>query len=409
MLMSPDILSLPLAEPVKRLPRVIVSPLYDFQVLGGQNFYTGENSSLSMDANGFVAPAIKFNDEWSLLPSFVTAYNGTRQVVDIVGGGTAFQSQWDNEAAVKAIYSPDGSKWRLKPYSDFKYEFLQQSTQEQLGQGLYDYYQWDAGMSAEYVYHDPFSIRFGADYYAVHFPNYTSLESEAATQFQGQSLARELVGNYILDSQNALLTVSADAPVKGKFIVEGQAGLLYANYPQQHLVNESGSLDSPVRTDVTSILGASVKYPHQIESGVREVISFGLNYLYDSSNQNSFDATQSQYIPFFYNYGQLTVTPGFELLVGPDKNPVDWSVSASWWYDRYPHRPIQSADGTYLGQALYTNNWMIQSSLNYPMAPHFSLVFSAQYGRGTSNDRFQQFYQYAFTTGTYMFGVSYDY
>jgi len=409
MLMSPDILSLPLAEPIKRPPRVVVSPLYDFEFLGGQNFYTGENSSLSTDINGLVAPAVKLNDNWSVLPSLMTSYNGTRQVVDLVGGGTFFQSQWDNEAAVKVIYTPTDSNWRIKPYSDFKYEFLQQSTQEQLGQGLYDYYQWDAGVSAEYVYKDPFSIRFGVDYYDVHFPNYTSLESQAATEFQGQSLARELVGNYVLDSRNVLLTVSADAPVLGKFIAQGQAGLLYADYPQQHLVDASGNLGSPLRTDVTTILGGSLQYPWQIEAGVKALASFGVNYLYDSSNQNSFDASQSQYIPLFYNYGQLTLTPGFKLFIGPDANPISWEISGTWWYDRYPHRSIQDASGTYLGRDLYTNNWMLQTTLSYPMAPHFGLVFNVQYGRGTSNDQFQEFYQYAFTTATYMFGVSYDY
>ncbi|MHB2025853.1 MAG: hypothetical protein ACYCPQ_04345 [Elusimicrobiota bacterium] len=398
-------------SPVEEKPQegVEISPIYDFSILGGQNFYTGQTGSLSLDADGLIAPAIKFNDNWSLLPSLSTVYNGTRQVIDIVGGGTLFQSQWDNQAELKAVYQPDGSNWRFKPYTSFKYEFLQQSSQEQLGQGLYDYYQWDVGADAEYVYRDPFSVRFGIDYYQVHFPNYTTLESQTATSFQGQSLARELVGNYVLDSQDILLSASADAPILGKLVLVGRADLLYAQYPDQHVVDNSDNLESSLRSDVTPIIGTGIKYPWQIGDGIKALGAFNVDYSYVSSNQNSFDASQTQYIPYFYNYGQLTVSPDFKIFIGPDKNPITCDLSVTWWYDRYPHRPIQDAAGAYLGQDLYTNNWMLETSLNYPMAEHFNLVFNVQYGQGTSNNQFQNFYQYSFTTATYMFGFSYDY
>ena len=52
---------------------------------------------------------------------------------------------------------------------------------------------------------------------------------------------------------------------------------------------------------------------------------------------------------------------------------------------------------------------MMSSSLNYPMAPHFSLVFNFQYGIASSNQQFEQYYKYNYTVTNYLFGFSYDF
>ena len=55
------------------------------------------------------------------------------------------------------------------------------------------------------------------------------------------------------------------------------------------------------------------------------------------------------------------------------------------------------------------NNFMVNSSLTYPMAPRFSLVLNVQHGRGTSNQTFEQFYKYNYTTTSYLIGFNYDF
>jgi hypothetical protein len=386
-----------------------IIPIYEFQLLGGQNFYTGQKPSLSANASGVVAPAMKFNDNWSLLPSLVSNYTGTRQVVDLVGSGTLFSSQWDNQLTVKGLYTPDDSSWRIKPFLAYKYEFLQQTTDEQLGQGLYDYSQWDTGMDVEYVYHDPFAVRFGADYYQTHFPNYTSLESQAASQFQGQDLARELVGNYVLDSHNFLLSASMDAALPHELILEGKAGFLYEQFPNQHIVDAAGDLASPLRGDVITSLGLGVRRTWDVGYDIKALGVFDVAYSYDDSNQSSFDASETQYLPLFYNYQEWKLSPDLKFFFGPEKQPIVLDLSGAWWHRGYPHRPIQDPSGIYLNSTLYTDSWMAEAALAYPVAPHFNLVFNFQYGQETSNQQFLELYQYDYTTATYMFGFSYDY
>ena len=387
-----------------------IFPIYGFQFTGGQNFYTGQTPLLSADASGVVAPAVKFNDKWSLLPSFVSAYTGTRQVLDLVAGGSLFQAQWDNVLMVKGIYTPTDSLWRIKPYSSFKYEFLRESAEEQLGHGLYDYRQWDVGLDAEYVYRDPFAFRVGIDYYQVHFPNYTSLESQAATQFQGQDLARELVGDYVLDTQNILLTAGADGLLPfGGLIGEGKLSALGERFPNQHVVDGGGDLVAPLREDAVVSLSVGVRRPWDFGEELKAIGAFAVAYSYDDSNQSSYDASETQYIPLFYNYGEIKAAPDLKVFIGPVKQPITVDVSGAYWHRRYPNRPIQDSNGNYLGSALYTDSWMASAAVSYPIAEHFNLLFNFSYGRETSNQQFLQLYQYDYTTATYLFGFSYDY
>jgi hypothetical protein len=388
-----------------------VSPIYGLQLLGGQNFYTGQRGSLSGNASGIIAPAMKFNDNWSLLPSLNSSYQGTQQVLDVVGAGTLFQSQWDNRVAAKAVYTPTDSAWRIKPSASFKYELLQQTKDEQLGSGLYDYMKEDIGLDAEYVYREPFAVRFGVDYYQTHFPNYTSLESQAATQFQGQSLARELVGNYVLDTRNILVMAGIEGPVTERLIVEGTGLLMYQRFPNQHVVDSGGNLTSPLRDDIISSLGASVKMPAELNSDLRVLGTLDVAATYSGSNQNSFDATQTHYLPYYYNYGELRVGPNLKMLFGPPKDATVFTLGATYWYRKYPYRPTQDpSTGAYnSGTATKMNNWVVNTSLTYPMAPHFGLIFNVQFGRATSNQSFQQFYTYNYSSTNYLFGFTYDY
>lgn len=397
-------------EPPRDESRVEIVPILGLQVLGGQNFYSGQASALAGNASGLIAPAIKLNERWSLLPSLTSSYSGTRQVMDLVAGGALFQSQWDNIVSLKAVYGPESSRWRLKPHADFKAEFLREAAGEQMGQGLYDYRQADLGLDAEFVYREPFAARFSIDYFGTHFPNYTSLESQAAVQFQGQDLARELVGDYVLDSRSLLLRAEAEQPLSfGGLILEGRASFLDERFPNQRVVDASGGLTAPTREDAVVNAGATLKRPWDISEGVKALGSLGLGFGLDNSNQSSYDASQTRYLAQFYNYNEVRIAPDFKLYVGPAKQPVIASASASWTRRVYPHRSIQDAAGAYLGTPLRMDSWTAQATVSYPMAEHFSLLATYQYGRESSNQQFLQLYQYNFTASTYMFGFSYDY
>lgn len=386
-----------------------VSPIYGLQVLGGQYFFGGDRGTLSGNVSGVVAPAMKFNDEWALLPSLNSSYQGTKTVVDLVGAGTLFQEQMDHRLAARAVYTPGGGQWRLKPSLSYKYQLLKETKDEDWGEGLFDYRKWSAGLDAEYVYHDPFSLHAGVDYFETSFPNYTSLESQAATQFQGQSLARELVGDFILDTQNASLSIGGDGPIYERLILDGNAVATYQHFPNQHVVDGAGQLTPLLREDLATTVTLGARMPRELNSDLRTLGGLDLGLSYTTSNQNNYDARQARFFPLYYNYGELRVSPSFKLLIGPPREAVVLGLSATWWHRRYPYRVIQDEAGAYLDQKLRTDNSMISASLTYPMAKHFSLLFNFQYGKTISNQRYESFYSYNYSVTNYLFGFSYDY
>lgn len=411
---------------------VEVTTLYTLQVLGGQYFFRQEKGSLTGNASGMIAPAVKFNEQWSILPSLSSSYQGTKQVVDLVGSGSLFQEQMDHRMGLRTVYSPDGSQWRLKPNFSFRYQLLKETKGEKWFNSLFDYYKWSGGVEAEYVYYDPFSIRFGFDYFETRFPNYTSLESAAALQFQGQDLARELVGDRILDTRNVTGFFGVDGPVMEWMVAEGNLGVTYQDFYNQPIVDETGLLTTRLRRDVMTTLGGALRMPHQLAARVRMMATVEGAVAYNTSNQASYDAQRTKYIPFYYNYGEIRGGPTFRLFMGPREKPAVASLSGMWSYRRYPHRPIQDASGSYNvsgrnqtgniagdsfgagdkafhSPSLDTLGWVVSSTLNYPMAQNFGLIFNVQYGRTYSNQKFEQLYAYNYRVTNYLFGFKYEY
>lgn len=388
---------------------VEVSPIYGLQVLGGQYFFGGDRGNLTGNVSALAAPALKFNERWALLPSINSSYQGTKQVVDLVGAGSLFQEQMDHRVAAKGVYTPEGSAWRLKPSMNFRYQLLKETKDEDWGNGLFDYYRWGLGFEGEYVFREPFSLRLGLDYYETAFVNYESLESKAAKQFQ--SLSRELVGGKVLDNKNVLVSSSIEMPLGERLI--GEAGLMAnaARFPSQYVVDGSGNTTSPTREDYYAAISAGVKMPVEHNADLRTLGAFSLAYAVQTSNQNGYDAQRVKFTPLYYNYTEVKAAPSFKAFFGrkKTKQPVAASLGAVLWWRQYGHRETQDASGVYQGTRLYTLNWMASASLTYPMAKRFNLLFSIQHGRAHSNQRFESYYKYNYSVTNYLFGFSYDY
>ncbi|MFA6004286.1 MAG: hypothetical protein WC881_09480 [Elusimicrobiota bacterium] len=400
---------LALAAPAAALE---ISPLYRLQVLGGQYFFAGDKASLSGNASGLAAPALKFDEAWALLPALQASYQGTKQVKDLTGAGTMFQEQMDYRASARLVWAPEGTRWRFKPAFSYKYELLKETKDESWGSGLFDYQKWSFGLETEYLWQEPFSWRFGVDYYEVAFPNYISLESQAARRFPGQSLARELAGDRVLDTQNLSVATAFDAPVHERLVLDSRLQATYQRYPKQRVVAASGELTAAARQDVLAAASLSARMPHELNRDLRLLGSLDLALAYNSSNQNDYDAANTRYSSFYYNYGELRIGPALRLqagLQGPASRPVVLGVSGSWWQRRYPYRTAQDASGRYVYGGLRASGWMTQTSLEYPMAKRFSLTFEAQYGQAASNHKFEQFYRYNYTVANYLFGLTYEY
>ncbi|MBI5243126.1 MAG: hypothetical protein HY922_05490 [Elusimicrobia bacterium] len=388
---------------------VEVEPLLSLKFLGGQYFFQGQKGALSGNVSALFAPAVRLDERWAVLPSVSGSYQGTKQVIDLVGAGTLFQEQMDYRVAAKTVYQGADSLWRLKGGLGYKLQLLKETKDEDWGRGLFDYRTLDIGLEAEYVYRDPFSLRVGYDYAWTYFPNYDSLESEAAFDFQGRPLARELVGDAVLNTHANMLTAALDVPLKGVAAVQAGLRLMQQIYPNQPVVAPSGQLMGEKRTDYQTAFDASLKVPFAAGPDIRIAACADASVSNLISNQNSYDARAARWLDRFYNHTQVGAGAGLQFLFGDERLPIEWSLGASWSRRSYPHRPIQDESGLYQDESLRQRSWLFSTTLKYPMAPRFALMFNFQHGQTASNQGCRLFYSAGYRATNYLFGFTYDY
>lgn len=378
-------------------------PIVRAQLLGGQYLYGGDRGALSGNAAISIVPAAQLTETVRLVPVISSSYQGTKQVVDLVGAGTLLQEQMEHRIAVRALIDRPGSRWRLKPNAGYTHELLKETRDETWGGGLFDTRRLSGGLEAEYLYREPYSIRLAFDYVYAAFPNYNSLESQV-----GFGLARELAGRRVLDHHAQSVLVAASVPV-GRLVVEGQLREQRSSFLDQHLVDSTGALGKETREDYLTSLGLALRMPAELNTDLRLLGTLELGAAFNGSDQSSFDAARARYLPRFYGYREARVGSGGQLLFGDPREPIVLSGAVSWTRRVYPNRPPQDATGLYQGGSLRQDHWLLSTTFSYPLAPRFSLVASLQHGTASSNQGFELGYSYKYAVTNYLFGVSYEY
>lgn len=392
-----------------------VIPVVNGTFMGGQYFFKGDRSSLSGNASLLAAPTVKVNDRWSYVPIYSGNYQGTKGVGDYVGPGTIFQQEMDQLLSVTAVYAPDGSDWRIKPTAGYKYSFLKETRDEAWGHGLFDFEKINAGLSVEKIYRDPFSYGFSLDLFRIRFPNYSSLESQVGTDPTGDPLNRELSAAHVLDTWNVQLSATGNRPFPWDdpaILLQGGYSLLYQRYGQQNLVDARGQLDHPVRQDFLQTLSGAATYPRVFQAFERDwrVDSrFGVSAAFNSSNQNSFDAGQAQYIDNSYSYLDFGAGPSFTLKWGQRSKPT-W-VSAGFQFERqqYLGRLAQDSGGLYTGMHEHEDRYTLTLAYGYPISQGFQLKAQSNFFWSRSNMTFEQTYPYNYRTENFLLGFTYEY
>lgn len=393
-------------------------PVYRGSVLGGQYFIGNTKASLSGNASLLAAPVISFNDKWSLLPVYSGNYRGTKGTNDGVAAGTLFQQQMDHRVSATGLYNLDGTNWRFKPGVSYKREFLKETLDETWGLGLFDYEKLGVGFEAENVYKDPFSYRFGLDFYRIRFPNYQALEANVGADPQGNPLGRELASKNVLDTYNYQFSFSMARPFpyeEPKVSLQVGVSSLMQSYIDQRLIDERGQPTNhrPYgRRDYQQNLGTSVTYPRDVKIGKTDCrlnSNFGLNVVYNGSNQNTFDAAQTKAVFDSYSYWGYGLGPNFSLVWGDSKRPTSVNLAASYGRTQYVGRLTQDANGTYVSSRQWQDRYSTTLAYNYPIAAGFYLKAQSNFLWATSNNAYQVTYLYTYRAANYLMGFTYEY
>ncbi|MFH1619099.1 MAG: four helix bundle protein [bacterium] len=385
-----------------------VTPYFNASLLGGQYFFGDNEGALSGNASVLTSAALKFSPAFTLVPLYSGRYQGTKQVADMAGGGTLFQALMNHRVALKGIYSFTPS-FRIKPEAGFKHEFLRETRDEKWGKGLFDYQRPGFSIETEYTYRDPFTVRAGYDIYKISFLNYTSLESQIG-ETEG-SLARELAGARVLDSLTHNVYVAGSREMPWRSLGEAYFSFTMRGYGEQRVVNETGQFDSDARKDAVMAGNLSWRFPRRLKSDGKIIPGLTLTYVRSDSNQNSYDAQRTKFIGNYYDYDRLGAGLNASLQIPLEGEKRFWDVRLGLGYTRvnYTGRPVQDSAGLYMSDKIYLNELTAGGSVSYPVVRNFRWTASLQYGKQSSNMRYEKLFRYNFNIFTYLMGFAYEY
>ncbi|HVO33339.1 MAG TPA: hypothetical protein VMU17_05430, partial [Elusimicrobiota bacterium] len=339
----------------------------------------------------------------SLVPLYSGNYHGTQQVEDLIGGGTLFQESQDHVGSLKLIRSfSNGLK--LKAVGSYGAEFLRETVDESWGDGLYDNRRAAGGAEAEWSWAKDRYVRLAYDYYAIRFPNYTSLESQGAVL----GLGREFNAPDVLDTHNHAVTLGSEIGLPGNGFLDASAAMTWSSFGSQHLVDLSGELTPDVRHDQDTILSAQGTWPLMVRPDWRLFSSLGFSWNHLLSDQNHYDAGQTFFNPNYYSYVTQTLQNQWTMLFGQD-NP--WSVNLNWSLARqqYSDRLVQNNVGAYGTDITRVDSASVGLGFTYPIAKGFRLSATTTFGWSNSNNEDNLIYQYHYHTANYLMGFTYAY
>src|SRR6185312_1403106 len=239
--------------------------------------------------------------------------------------------------------------------------------------------------------------------------NYTTLESQAAFQFAGQPLARELAGDHALDREGYQFTLAGDTALGQRLRGEAKAGVVWSRFAEQHVIDEGGQFTPDVRSDVLTDLSFALRMPHEWNADLRALGGLEVGLTANSSNQNGYDASRGQFLPGYYDWVEWRVAPSATIIIGAVRRPVTATVKLGWKRRAYVHRPAQTSTGAYeAGTTLSSTEYSGALSLAYPMTGRISLIFDLERASASSNTDFQAFYRYSYQATTALAGVRWD-
>ena len=395
---------------VCRLPGAAyeTTPYFNASLMGGQYFYETNAGALSGNGSVLAAASMKFSPDFTLMPLYSGRYQGAKQVLDLSGGGTLFQALMDHKVSVKGVYSLTPA-FKLKPELGIKREYLKETRDEAWANGLFDYIRPNFSFEAEYQYSDPFTIRAGYDIYRIRFYNYTSLESRIGAA--DGSMAREAAGPHTLDSMNNNVYLAGNRKLPWNSLGDASVSFTMRDYGDQNIIDEAGQLKGKTRED--SVISADLgwRFPRKLAGGKAMTPGLTLAYSQTDSDQNSYDAQSVRFIRDYYDFTKVRAGLDVYLRVplAGDRKFWDARLGADWVRTDYKKRPVQDISGLYKTNKIYLNEIMASANLSYDIVKNFKLNTALQYGRQSSNMKYEKLYKYSYAMFSYLMGVTYEY
>jgi hypothetical protein len=377
--------------------------------------YTSVDEELQKKLSGAVDAAGSFMVNTDLLPQLwfiptVTLnYASTAQPLNIDDERFLF-SQWlDAYISYGVNYEINPGAWELRLRGFYRKDFSQQTQDEVVGKGLYDYA--DKGFYFENI--NIFDIgdmgneiAAGFKYTDRRFPNYSTLISDPDVQ--------ELIGNnsnpntYTKEKDSLSYNIYASDNIKwgsSNWFTNFEFSYEYTPYTEQKIIYLDGVLSDERRVDKYSRLTLEIPYYADDYSGV----SFGYGLTVKLTNQNYYDQLgttepeDDKYIKNYYNY--MGHTLNFTIHYGiPDllfKGQTTTAVIALMVEAvNYNTRYAKDLEGLYKPDLQKDNNYTVSLDLKHLIFEWWEVSAKASFTDYNSNMQYETFglYNYSYFT-----------
>jgi hypothetical protein len=385
-----------------------VTPVASVDLTGGQYWVTGAApDKFSGNADVFFSPVINFSQNTALIPIYSGFYSSTKDVKELVGGGTLTRELQDHSLALKYV-AKLGDNWKLKSRIGYKIEYLKETVDETWGKGIFDYTKMILGFEAEKGW-EKWTGRAGVDFYTMRYPNYQSLVLESGFQTSVDTTTYTEIssqaGKDILDYDTLSLFIEGKRNFSEYVSGTIHNDISVKNFKGQKIVNNTGMFSETLRSDIVDYLTLKLRAE---AGGAAFELTDGIQY--NRSNQNSFDASGNPptFISDFYNYLQNSFMPSITFYLGKNGKPARLTLLWDITYRQYLERPAQSVAGNYMTDKVYQTTNTLGLTYIHPLSKNLSAKYSANYRDVTSNMKYEKNYLYNYYTFNYFIGINWS-
>ena len=380
-----------------------LTPVVNASLLGGKYYLGSDAASFNGRLDLLLSPALNLGENHDLIPLYSWNYSGTQDIQELAGGGVLTRQRQAHSLSLRYVYTRDFDKY--KPRFSYSKALVQETKDEDWGDGLFDYGTLSFGLEAEQERPNG-TFTESYDYYVVEYPNYSTLLSQSGTVIDTTTF-NELssnAGTNTMDNASHRLALGYTW-FPEPLVMRAGYDLTYRTYGDQAVISEPAAglpyFSSDKRSDMIhnlSFTATRTLKPLQLSAKLRG------GWL--SSNQNSYDSSRTTYIDDYYSYTEVGFAPAMSLAL---RDGIQFSLALDWRRLAYLGRLCQNAAGAYSASKIHQTLWLSSLSARYPVYKKLFARAVYNYQVSSSNMRYEAGYRYNYRASTYLLGVEWEF
>ncbi len=378
------------------------------EVLGGYSEITGRDGQFSSIDNWLFSPTVRLNDRLYWINLYNGDYNRSAQVVAQEEGGRQTETTQSHHVATSLKYDVNDT-WSLRPMFFADWIFVNETEDEDFGEGLYDYEDIGGGIESSWVIAKSQDrqeeARLGFRFLDRNYPNYQSLLSLFDPNGALETNEKDLDGYKV--------NLGYDSRSKDDWSWGLEGIFFYKDYVDKKTINPNGiRLPDETREDFVEYVNATVSHP----VGPEWTFALDGQFVYSDSNLDFYDThntlglADDDFIGGYFDYYSFLLRPSFTFSRNWDKDRrFIFRIDYAFYALLYPNRRAQNITGIYLDEEQQDFTHTVSAKASVPLTGNISWVVYGSYLTADSNQKFESFYLYDYDLWTAVTGLSFKY